>query len=210
MKRALLIGAGTIVGTAAVLAYHPGSLFGTGIDASATTAFAEVTPALATDTGATTTAGDAAQASSSTGTTPSPSAATAKTKTARAKTKPAPQTAKGASGKTAASAAPAPQAAAPPAAAPASGTFTGSPARTQYGPVQVQITVDNGKVTSAVGQQAATDGRSQMIASVAIPRLEQQAVAAQSANINGVSGASYTSGGFAKSLQSALKQAGLA
>jgi uncharacterized protein with FMN-binding domain len=210
MKRALLIGAGTIVGTAAVLAYHPGSLFGTGIDASATTAFAEVTPALATDTGATTTAGDAAQAASSTGTTPSPSAATAKTKTARAKTKPAPQTAKGASGKTAASTAPAPQAAAPQAAAPANGTFTGSPARTQYGPVQVQITVNNGKVTSAVGQQAATDGRSQMIASVAIPRLEQQAVAAQSANINGVSGASYTSGGFAKSLQSALKQAGLA
>jgi len=209
MKRALLIGAGTIVGTAAVLAYHPGSLFGTGIDASATTAFAEVTPALATDTGATTTAGDAAQASSSTGTTPSPSAATAKTKTARAKTKPAPQTAKGASGKTAASAAPAPQAAAPQAAAPANGTFTGSPARTQYGPVQVQITVNNGQITGVVGQQAATDGRSQMIASVAIPKLQQQAVAAQSANINGVSGASYTSGGFAKSLQSALKQAGL-
>ena len=209
MKRALLIGAGTIVGTAAVLAYHPGSLFGTGIDASATTAFAEVTPALATDTGATTTAGDAAQASSSTGTTPSPSAATAKTKTARAKTKPAPQTAKGASGKTAASAAPAPQAAAPQAAAPANGTFTGSPARTQYGPVQVQITVNNGQITGVVGQQAATDGRSQMIASVAIPKLQQQAVAAQSANINGVSGASYTSGGFATSLQSALKQAGL-
>ena len=205
MKRALLIGAGTIVGTAAVLAYHPGSLFGTGIDASATTAFADVTPALANDTGATTTAGDTAQAPSSAGTTASPSAATAKTKAARAKAKPAPQTAKGASGKKAASTAPAPQAAAP-----ASGTFTGAPARTQYGPVQVQITVDNGKVTSAVGQQAATDGRSQMIASVAIPKLQQQAVAAQSANINGVSGASYTSGGFAKSLQSALKQAGLA
>jgi len=209
MKRALLIGAGTIVGTAAVLAYHPGSLFGTGIDASATTAFAEVTPALATDTGATTTAGDAAQAPSSTGTTPSPSTETAQTKTARAKTKPAPQSAKGASGKTAASAAPAPQAASPQAAAPANGTFTGSPARTQFGPVQVQITVNNGQITGVVGQQAATDGRSQMIASVAIPKLQQQAVAAQSANINGVSGASYTSGGFAKSLQSALKQAGL-
>ena len=205
MKRALLIGAGTIVGTAAVLAYHPGSLFGTGIDASASTVFADVTPALANDTGATTTAGDTAQAPSSAGTTASPSAATAKTKAARAKAKPTPQTAKGASGKKAASTAPAPQAAAP-----ASGTFTGAPARTQYGPVQVQITVDNGKVTSAVGQQAATDGRSQMIASVAIPKLQQQAVAAQSANINGVSGASYTSGGFAKSLQSALKQAGLA
>ena len=210
MKRALLIGAGTIVGTAAVLAYHPGSLFGTGIDASASTVFADVTPALANDTGATTTAGDTAQAPSSAGTTASPSAATAKTKAARAKAKPAPQTAKGASGKKAASTAPAPQAAAPQAAAPVSGTFTGAPARTQYGPVQVQITVDNGKVTSAVGQQAATDGRSQMIASVAIPKLQQQAVAAQSANINGVSGASYTSGGFAKSLQSALKQAGLA
>ena len=215
MKRALLIGAGTIVGTAAVLAYHPGSLFGTGIDASASTVFADVTPALANDTGATTTAGDTAQAPSSAGTTASPSAATAKTKAARAKAKPTPQTAKGASGKKAASTAPAPQAAAPQAAAPqaaapASGTFTGAPARTQYGPVQVQITVDNGKVTSAVGQQAATDGRSQMIASVAIPKLQQQAVAAQSANINGVSGASYTSGGFAKSLQSALKQAGLA
>ncbi len=210
MKRALLIGAGTIVGTAAVLAYHPGSLFGTGIDASASTVFADVTPALANDTGATTTAGDTAQAPSSAGTTASPSAATAKTKAARAKAKPTPQTAKGASGKKAASTAPAPQAAAPQAAAPVSGTFTGAPARTQYGPVQVQITVDNGKVTSAVGQQAATDGRSQMIASVAIPKLQQQAVAAQSANINGVSGASYTSGGFAKSLQSALKQAGLA
>jgi uncharacterized protein with FMN-binding domain len=170
MKRALLIGVGTIAGTAAVLAYHPGSLFGTGTNAVAGTALAAGSPAQAQ-----------AQA-------PVQASAPA----ADAQSQPAPLTDKAVS-----------------ATKPASGTFTGSPVQTRYGPVQVQITVDSGKVTGALGQQGATDGRSQMIASVAIPQLQQQAVDAQSANINGVSGASYTSGGFAQSLQSALQQAGL-
>ena len=61
---------------------------------------------------------------------------------------------------------------------------------------------------SAVPQNNAADGRSQMINSYAVPILEQEAVAAQGVNINVVSGATFTSDAFAQSLQSALSQSG--
>ena len=54
-----------------------------------------------------------------------------------------------------------------------------------------------------------SDPKSSQISAVAIPSLEQQAMTAQSAQVDGVSGASYTSAAFAESLQSALTQAGL-
>lgn len=94
-------------------------------------------------------------------------------------------------------------------AAPSAQTFTGDAVESGYGPVQVEITVEAGRITDAIGTQQATDGRSQQIASYALPQLEQQAVSAQGAGIDGVSGASYTSAGFQQSLQSALAQAGL-
>lgn len=89
-------------------------------------------------------------------------------------------------------------------------TVTGNSVDTQWGPVQVQITVTNGKITSA---QAIVfpnnNGRDAEINSFAIPQLNQEAVAASSAHIDMVSGATVTSGGYLSSLQSALDKAGL-
>ncbi|WDV50464.1 FMN-binding protein [Streptomyces coeruleorubidus] len=87
-------------------------------------------------------------------------------------------------------------------------TLTGSVAQTQYGPVQVRITVAGGKITNAEAVQAPKGGRSDQITSASVPRLNQAAVAAGNAQIDAVSGATYTSAGYKQSLQSALDQAG--
>ncbi|MCF1646732.1 FMN-binding protein [Streptomyces indiaensis] len=87
-------------------------------------------------------------------------------------------------------------------------TLTGDVAQTQYGPVQVRVTVAGGKITKAEAVQAPKGGRSDQITSSSVPRLNQAAVAAGSADIDAVSGATYTSAGYKKSLQSALDQAG--
>ena len=132
MKRAIAVSVTTIAGTAAVLAYQPGSWF------------------------ASTSATDGAQASA------------------------------------------------------AAQTYTGAVGQTQWGPVQVEVTVEGGKVTAVTAlSYPQNDPKSSQISAVAIPSLEQQAMSAQSAQVDGVSGASYTSAAFAESLQSALTQAGL-
>ncbi|MEU2585026.1 FMN-binding protein [Streptomyces avermitilis] len=87
-------------------------------------------------------------------------------------------------------------------------TVTGSVAQTQYGPVQVRITVSGGKITKAEAVQAPSGGTSSQKTELAVPRLNQEAVAAGSADIDAVSGATYTSGGYKQSLQSALDKAG--
>jgi uncharacterized protein with FMN-binding domain len=87
-------------------------------------------------------------------------------------------------------------------------TVTGSVAQTQYGPVQVRVTVAGGKITKAEAVQAPKGGRSDQITSSSVPRLNQAAVAAGNAQIDAVSGATYTSAGYKQSLQSALDQAG--
>jgi uncharacterized protein with FMN-binding domain len=84
-----------------------------------------------------------------------------------------------------------------------SGTFTGQAVNTNYGPVQVQITVSDGKITQANGD----DEGGSSIGENAIPQLNQEAVQAQSANIQGVSGATYTSQGYIQSLQEAIDSA---
>jgi uncharacterized protein with FMN-binding domain len=89
-------------------------------------------------------------------------------------------------------------------------TVTGSVAQTQYGPVQVRITVAGGKITKAEAVQTPTGGRSDQVTSNSVPRLNQAAVAAGSADIDAVSGATYTSAGYKESLQSALDKAGAA
>jgi uncharacterized protein with FMN-binding domain len=113
----------------------------------------------------------------------------------------------------AAPAAPAPAAPAPAApAAPAgvSGTFTGGTAQTAYGPVQVQIVVQNNTITSANAIKYPTGNSHDIaIAQYAVPVLNREAVQAQSANISMVSGATYTSSGYIQSLQSALSAAHL-
>jgi len=87
-----------------------------------------------------------------------------------------------------------------------SGTFSGPAENTQYGEVQVSITLSNGKITNANG--TLPDG-GDSIGQNAIPRLNQEVLTAQSANIQAVSGATYTSNGYISSLQSAVDQAGL-
>ena len=95
-------------------------------------------------------------------------------------------------------------------AAAANRTVAGDAVQTQYGVVQVQVVV-NGKKISNVSflQLTAYDGRSQQINSQAAPILLQETLSAQSANIDTVSGASYTSEGYVQSLQSALDRAGI-
>ena len=90
-------------------------------------------------------------------------------------------------------------------------TYRGMTVQTPFGPVAVAIRVVGPKVTKVTATSFPRAAKhSATLNAYAIPRLQQQAVAAQSASISGVSGASYTSQGFEQSLQSALAQAGLA
>ncbi|MFG3298568.1 FMN-binding protein [Micromonospora chersina] len=91
-----------------------------------------------------------------------------------------------------------------------SGTATGSVAQTRWGPVQVRITVSGGKITDVTVVQV-PDGnhRDQEINDYAVPILRQEALAAQSARIDTVSGATVTSDGYRESLQSAIDAAHL-
>ena len=89
-------------------------------------------------------------------------------------------------------------------------TVTGDAADTRYGPVQVRITLTNGAVTAVEATEYPTnDRRDEEINSYAIPQLNQEATSAKNANIDMVSGATYTSDGYVSSLQSALDKAGL-
>ncbi|MFG2688231.1 FMN-binding protein [Streptomyces sp. NPDC048405] len=90
------------------------------------------------------------------------------------------------------------------------GTVTGDAASTQYGPVQVRLTVSDGKITRAEAVQAPKGGQSDRVTADAVAKLNQAAVAAGSADIDAVSGATYTSAGYVKSLQSALDKAAAA
>jgi uncharacterized protein with FMN-binding domain len=188
-KRILLIAGGTVGGLGAVLSITPPQ-FGSGGSLGGlsghTLGGGTSTPAPTTPAPAQTQAATSAPATTKKAT----PKATSKTTTAPA---PAPTTA-----------APAPVAAKP------SGTFVGSTQQTRFGPVQVQITLSNGKITAAKAlQYPNNDFRSQQISQQAIPYLVQETLAANSANIQGVGGASYTSQGWYDSLLSALAKAGL-
>ena len=84
-------------------------------------------------------------------------------------------------------------------------TVAGAEVQTIYGPIQVTITVKGGKITT-VNVPVYPNGtmRDVQINSFALPELVQETVAANSASIDGVSGATYTSQGYISSLQSAL------
>ena len=88
------------------------------------------------------------------------------------------------------------------------GTFAGPTVNVNYGNVQVQITVKDGKIVDATALQAPS-GRNDRWTNMALPILKKQTLAAQSASIQGASGASYTSYGWYTSLQGALAKAGL-
>lgn len=88
------------------------------------------------------------------------------------------------------------------------GTYTGAAADAHYGTVQVQVVVASGKIADvAFLNYPQGRGTSVKINSYAMPQLTQEAIAAQSAQVNGVSGASATSAAFRQSLASALAQA---
>ena len=204
MKRALLIAGGTVGGLGAVLAITPPQLStnstiniaggsaidttGTGSSASASSSSTTSSP-VATQSGATSkpvatkkaTATQSAQPSATSSATAQPSSTATPTAT-----------------KTTAAATPATK----------NGTFTGPAVFVNYGTVQVKITVTNGKITDAVAVQAPS-GKNDRYTNMAVPILKAQTLKAQSANIQGASGASYTSYGWFKSLQGALADAGL-
>ena len=88
--------------------------------------------------------------------------------------------------------------------------YTGSVAQTRWGPVQVKITVQGGKITNVtVLQQPNGNQRDAEINSQALPALIDETISAQSANIDMVSGATVTSDGYVRSLQAALDAAGI-
>jgi uncharacterized protein with FMN-binding domain len=89
-------------------------------------------------------------------------------------------------------------------------TYQGSVASTRWGDVQVTITVADGKITSvAVPTYPSGNGRDREINARALPILTQETIAAQSADIDSVSGATVTSDGYKESLQAALDAAHL-
>jgi uncharacterized protein with FMN-binding domain len=90
------------------------------------------------------------------------------------------------------------------------GTFKGDTSQTRWGPVQVEITLTNGKITDVTTLQYPNgDRKSLNISNRVIPWLQEETLQVQSANISGISGATYTSTGFQSSLASALQKAGL-
>jgi len=203
MKRAILIATGTVGGLGAVLAITPPTFTST------------TSSPMALPGGGTTPAAGGATTSSAA---PSASAAPAKsatTKSATPKSTTATKSANSNQNTTAAatqSQTPAAQTPTPTAAAPAkkavSGIFTGDSVDVRYGYVQVKITVENGKITDAQAVQAPS-GRNDRWTQMSVPVLRERTLAAQSANISGVSGASFTSYGWYTSLVSALAKAGM-
>ena len=90
----------------------------------------------------------------------------------------------------------------------ADGTYTGSSVNTRFGPVQVQIVVSGGVITSADAIDYPTSNpRDRQINQTAVPILVSETLDAQSTQIDMVSGATYTSDGYIRSLQSAIDEA---
>jgi uncharacterized protein with FMN-binding domain len=189
MKRALLIAGGTVGGLGAVLAITPPQL--------GTTSAINIAGGPMAGAGVTSSASASSSSSSNT------AVATA---TATKSAKPT----KSSAGATTAPATQAPATTAPTTASTKSvnGTFTGPSINVNYGNVQVKITVVNGRITDAVAV-VAPSGKNDRYTNMAVPILKAQTLKAQSANIQGASGASYTSYGWYTSVQGALAQAGL-
>jgi uncharacterized protein with FMN-binding domain len=84
----------------------------------------------------------------------------------------------------------------------------GTVSNTRWGPVQVQVHLSGGRIADVVALQAPNrNSRDREISAYAVPRLREETLGAQSANIDTVSGATYTSDGYRKSLQAALDAA---
>jgi uncharacterized protein with FMN-binding domain len=194
MKRALLIAGGTVGGLGAVLAITPPQLSTT----------SSINIAGGTAIGTTGTSSSASASSSTSSSAPAKSAKPVATKKATAGATTQPTASQSA---TATASAAATQTTAPVTTTIKDGTYTGPSVNVNYGNVQVKITVSNGKITDAVAVKA-PKGKNDRYTNMAVPILKAQTLQAQSANIQGASGASYTSYGWFKSLQGALADAG--
>ena len=190
MKRALLIAGGTVGGLSAVLAITPPQL--------STTSSINIAGGSDIGTSSSASASSSSTSTSSTGTKSAKPVATKKATTAP-KTSGATQSATAAPATT--------QTTAPVTTGVKDGTYTGPSVNVNYGNVQVMITVSNGRITDAVAVKA-PKGKNDRYTNMAVPILKAQTLQAQSANIQGASGASYTSYGWFKSLQGALADAG--
>jgi uncharacterized protein with FMN-binding domain len=197
-KRPLLVITGTVLGTVGVLSYVPGSTTANPMVALApisTRSAAPIstpTPSASTVSPTTQAPTPTTQAAAPKGSSSPRAVAAAKKKAHAAKVRAKP-----------------PRKPATPKPTPAATTTTsrkiaGSAIQTPFGPVQVQITVQGTKIISVRALQSPQGGRSSEISRQAVPYLVQQTLAAQSANVQGVSGATYTSDAWAQSLQSAL------
>lgn len=203
MKRAPIIITSTVAGLAGLLTFHTSSngttsAFGAGARLGATAA----------------TSGATSPTSSSTSSTPGTTTTTKAPTTTTLKPTPTTAANGNASSTTTRTVKPTTTTAAPTTTtAPASGamrngTATGEQVNYNFGVLDVQVTVSGGKITSVTVPSIDDGGnpRSQQIDQYAIPILEQEVMQAQSANVQSVSGASYTSAGFLQSLQNAISK----
>ena len=197
-KRPLLVITGTVLGTVGVLSYVPGATPVTTLLAQGPSTPSATAP-ISTPTPTASTATPTAQTS------------TAPTRTAAPKNSSSPLNVHSAKKKTRAAKVqtkrprkpPTPKTTRTPATT-ALRKIAGSAVQTPFGPVQVQITVQGTRIISVSALQSPQGGRSSEISRQAVPYLVQQTLSAQSANVQGVSGATYTSDAWAQSLQSAL------
>lgn len=178
MKRSTIVALGTVAGVAGVLGLNP-----KGPDLTGST-----TATTAAETVGTTTSATPAPTTSASATPKATASAKATTPTTAA----TPAATAAATGTTSAT------------------TITGKAyAARNYGNVQLKATVSGGKITAITAVSVpSNDGKSMQISSYSIPVLTKQALAAQSANIQGLSGATFTSNAYAQSLQSILDQMG--
>jgi uncharacterized protein with FMN-binding domain len=195
MKRAPIVVVATVAGLTGVLAFHtksapltlgPASSATASKESSTTTAGAGSSPGATSESdgssATTTTTPDSQSTTSASTSTTSPASSTTSPSTSTTTTTPS-----------------------------ATRTATGSSVNYNYGVLSVSVTATGAKITN-VGIASLDDGgnfRSQSIDQQSIPILEQEAIQAQSASIQSVSGASYTSAGFEQSLQSALSKLGI-
>ena len=212
MKRSPIVAVGTVVGLASVLSFHssPAKISLSAATGVSTTQPVTTTTKKQTTTTAPATATTAAahttttQKQSSTGATTTAPATTTTAPAASTTTAPATTTTAPAASTTA-------PATTTTVAATGVRSATGPSVNYYFGVLSVKVTA-NGKKITAVTIGTINDGgnpRSVQVDQYAIPILEQEAVAAQSSNIQSVSGASYTSAGFQMSLQYALKHLGI-
>ena len=179
MRRVVVGAMGTLSGLVLLFSYHTSLGGATSASGSTTAAGSEGTTSTPTPTASSSGSSSSTGSTGSTGSTPSTTSSSSSSSSSSSTTS---------SG--------------------SSGTYTGQSVDTRWGPVQVQITVKNGKITAAQAVVYPQENpRDQEINAYAVPQLNSEVVTSQSGSIDAVSGATVTSDGYIQSLQSAIDQA---